>query len=168
MRLYIAEKPSMARAIADELGAKGKKEGYIEVRDGVVSWCVGHILGQAPPDAYDPRYKEWNEKDLPLIPERWKLIIGKGMSGQLGVLKKLIGEASEIVNAGDPDREGQLIVDEVLEHLGNKKPVRRLWLSSLDSKSVREALSSMKSNADPVYVALRESAVARSRADWLV
>ena len=168
MRLYIAEKPSMGRAIAEELGIRGKKDGFIEVRDGVVSWCVGHLLSQAPPDHYDPRYREWNEADLPLIPPNWKLVVGKGMAGQFGILKKLINQADEIVNAGDPDREGQLIVDEVLEYLGNKKPVRRLWLSALDPKSVRDALSRMAPNSDPKYVSFREQALARSRADWLV
>lgn len=166
MRLFIAEKPSMARNIAECLDPQGKKDGYIEIKGGAVSWCVGHILSQAPPDHYDPKYREWNESDLPIIPSKWRLIVSKGMTGQLGILKKLLGQADEIVNAGDPDREGQLIVDEVLEYLGNRKPVRRLWLASLDTKSVREALTSMKSNAE--FTALRESALARSRADWLV
>ncbi|MHB1287269.1 MAG: DNA topoisomerase III [Leptospirales bacterium] len=166
MRLFIAEKPSMARNIAECLDPQGKKDGYIEIKGGAVSWCVGHILSQAPPDHYDPKYREWNESDLPIIPSKWRLIVSKGMTGQLGTLKKLLSQADEIVNAGDPDREGQLIVDEVLEYLGNRKPVRRLWLASLDTKSVREALTSMKSNAE--FTALRESALARSRADWLV
>ncbi|MHB1511596.1 MAG: DNA topoisomerase, partial [Acidimicrobiales bacterium] len=81
MRLFIAEKPSMARNIAECLDPQGKKDGYIEIKGGAVSWCVGHILSQAPPDHYDPKYREWNESDLPIIPSKWRLIVSKGMTG---------------------------------------------------------------------------------------
>ena len=167
MRLFIAEKPSLARAIADGVGSLHKKDGYIECRDDtIVTWCFGHILAQLNPDELDTRYKTWNMDDLPIIPHPWKLKVKPDAKKQFQVIKGLIGKADLIVNAGDPDREGQLLVDEVLEYVGNKKPVKRILLNALDDKSVKEALNGLRDNED--FRGLRNSALARSHADWLV
>ena len=117
MRLFIAEKPSLARAIADVLPKPHRKgDGFIECGNGqVVTWCIGHLLEQAQPDAYDSRYARWNLADLPIVPEKWQLQPRPSVTKQLNVIKRFLHEASEIVQAGDPDREGQLLVDEVLD-----------------------------------------------------
>ena len=119
MKLYIAEKPSLARAIADALPKPQKKqEGYIELANGdCVSWCIGHLLEQAEPDDYDASFKKWRFEHLPIVPEQWQLKPKAKTRKQLTVLKKLIKQASIIIHAGDPDREGQLLVDEVIEQV---------------------------------------------------
>lgn len=116
MRLFIAEKPSLARAIADVLPKPHQRQdGFISCGGGqVVTWCVGHLLEQAQPEQYDPRFAKWNLGDLPIIPEKWQLKPRDSVAKQLNVIKRLLGEAAEVVHAGDPDREGQLLVDEVL------------------------------------------------------
>ncbi|KJF95446.1 DNA topoisomerase III [Photobacterium angustum] len=170
-RLYIAEKPSLGRAIAAVLPRPHKNNnGYIEVGNGdIVTWCIGHLLEQVEPDAYNERYKKWNLNDLPIIPEKWQLIPRKAAKQQLAVIKKLAKSASEIVHAGDPDREGQLLVDEVIDYAKlpatKKKTALRLLISDLNPAAVKKALSSMRSNHD--FVPLSVSALARSRADWL-
>ena len=167
MRLYIAEKPSMGREIAKCLkGPARSGNGFIETSEGVVTWCYGHILRQAEPEEYDAAYKKWTENVLPIVPETWKLIISESSAQQFGIVKNLIAKADEIVHAGDPDREGQLLVDEVLDFVGNKKPVKRLLLNALDEKSVKEALADLRDNRD--FAPLKMSALARARADWLI
>lgn len=166
MRLFIAEKPSLARAIAQGLGNGKKENGCIVCGDDTVTWCFGHILEQYDPDEYDEKYKHWNLEDLPIIPDVWKLNVKKDAAAQFKIIKGLIGKAEIIVNAGDPDREGQLLVDEVLEYVHNKKPVQRILLNALDDKSVKEALNDLRNNED--FLGLKNSALARSRADWLV
>ena len=113
MRLFIAEKPSLGRAIADGLGKCEKKDGHIVLNGGedVVTWCFGHILEQFGPDDYDQKYKDWRLEDLPIVPDQWKMRVKKDAKQQFAVVKELIGKADFIVNAGDPDREGQLLVD---------------------------------------------------------
>ncbi|MFK0572561.1 DNA topoisomerase III [Endozoicomonas sp.] len=171
MRLFIAEKPSLGRAIADVLKKPIKKqEGYIESASGdVVTWCIGHLLEQEEPDAYDPAYKTWKLEHLPIVPQQWRLKPRKGVRSQLTVIGKLLKRADIIVNAGDPDREGQLLVDEVLDYLKlslqRKKEVRRLLISDLNPSAVSQALGRMRSNQE--FVPLAVSALARSRADWL-
>jgi DNA topoisomerase-3 len=133
MRLFIAEKPSVAKAIAGELGVTGKGDGYIECGGDKVTWCFGHMLEQADPDEYTPDdvptgksgKKLWRVDELPIIPQTWILHPKDDAKKQLAVIGKLLKEAKEIVNAGDPDREGQLLVDEVLEHFKSSKPTRR-------------------------------------------
>lgn len=168
MQLFIAEKPSLARAIAQGIGKGDRKNGYIELDGGntIVTWCFGHILEQYNPDEYDEKYKHWNMADLPIIPEHWKLKVRKDAKDQFKVIKELASKADSIVNAGDPDREGQLLIDEVLDYIGNKKPVLRILLNALDDKSVKEALHDLRHNGD--FLGLKNSALARSRADWLV
>lgn len=166
MRLIIAEKPSLARAIADALpGTVSREEGALRVGDTRVSWCFGHLLEQAAPDAYDPRYKQWRLDHLPIVPERWQLAPRPKARGQLKVLRSLLKQASEVVHAGDPDREGQLLVQEVIEHLGWRGPVARLLISDLNRPAVQRALARLEDNH--TYQPLYRAAEARSRADWL-
>ena len=171
MRLFIAEKPSLGRAIADVLPRPHKKgEGYIEAANGdVVSWCIGHLLEQAEPDAYDPAYKQWRLEHLPIVPEQWVLEPKAKTRKQLTVLRKLVKSADQLVHAGDPDREGQLLVDEVFGYLkvpeAKKKAIQRCLISDLNPAAVKRALASLRSNTE--FLALSVSALARSRADWL-
>ncbi|MGL5390184.1 MAG: DNA topoisomerase 3, partial [Shewanella sp.] len=171
MILYIAEKPSLGRAIADVLPKPHKKgEGFIQAANGdCVSWCVGHLLEQAQPDAYDPQYKSWKLEHLPIVPQKWQLIPKAATRSQLAVLKKWIKQASHLVNAGDPDREGQLLVDEVIAYLGvtgdKLQQTQRLLISDLNPQAVKRALTQLRSNRE--FIPLSTSALARSRADWL-
>ena len=171
-RLFIAEKPSMGRAIAQGLEALGDKsrsaDGCIHVGSDTVTWLFGHILEQYSPDEYDEKYKRWHIEDLPIVPSVWKLKVKPDAKKQYKIVSALAKEADEIVHAGDPDREGQLLVDELLAHIGvlKTKPVKRILLNALDVKSVQEALRHIRPNDE--FVGLRNSALARSRADWLI
>ncbi|MEN9532761.1 MAG: topoisomerase [Pseudomonadota bacterium] len=169
MRLFIAEKPSLGRAIADVLPKPHKKgEGFIETAQGdVVTWCIGHLLEQAEPDAYDAAFKQWRMEQLPIIPTQWQLVAKPKTKTQLSVIKRLIKQADCVVNAGDPDREGQLLVDEVIDFLGYPKTrlVQRCLISDLNPPAVRRALDKLRDNKE--FVPLAVSALARSRADWL-
>lgn len=170
-RLYIAEKPSLGRAIAAVLPRPHKNNnGYIETGNGdIVTWCIGHLLEQVEPDAYDEKYKKWNMTDLPIIPEQWQLSPRKSAKQQLAVVRKLAKQATDIVHAGDPDREGQLLVDEVIDYVKvsakKKTAIQRLLISDLNPAAVKRALSTMRSNRE--FIPLSVSALARSRADWL-
>lgn len=170
-RLFIAEKPSLGRAIASALPKPHKNDqGFIRCGNGdIVTWCIGHLLEQVEPDAYDDRYKKWNLGDLPIVPEQWQLRPRKSSSKQLTVIRKLLKSASDIVHAGDPDREGQLLVDEVIDYCKvsktKKSAMQRLLISDLNLPAVKRALTTMRSNRD--YIPLSVSALARSRADWL-
>lgn len=174
MRLFIAEKPSVARVIAGELGITCKGDGFIECGSDKVTWCFGHMLEQADPDEYTPEEvprgqsgkKVWRVDELPIIPQSWLLKPKDDARKQLGVIGGLIKEAKEIVNAGDPDREGQLLVDEVLEHFRNSKPVRRFWVSAQDAVSVKRGLAALKENDS--YAGWSDAARGRQRADWLI
>lgn len=171
MKLYIAEKPSLGRAIADALPKPHKKhDGYIEVANGdCVSWCIGHLLEQAEPDDYDERFKKWQFEHLPIVPEHWQLKAKPKTRKQLTILKKLIKKATTLVHAGDPDREGQLLVDEVIEQAkisqAKKQNIQRLLISDLNLTAVKKSINSMRANRD--FIPLSVSALARSRADWL-
>jgi len=174
MRLFIAEKPSVAKAIAAELGITGKAEGFIDCGNDKVTWCFGHMLEQAEPDEYTPDNvprtkagkKIWRVDELPIIPTDWLLKPKTDAKKQLAIIGKLIKQAIEIVNAGDPDREGQLLVDEVLEHFNNNKPVKRFWVSAQDKVSIQRGLAALKANQD--YAGWANAARGRSRADWLI
>lgn len=176
-RLFIAEKPSVGKAIAEALGKTKSDKGFCETKSGdIVTWCFGHLMELATPDVYLPDdvpttskgSKIWREQDLPIVPEKWKIIVKSDCKAQFTVIKKLAQKASvkTIVNCGDPDREGQLLVDEVLSFIGNKKPVLRYWASAVDSASVKKALSSLESNDK--YAGMRYAALGRSHADWLI
>lgn len=170
MKLYIAEKPSLGRAIADVLPGGKRGDGFIKLSNGdVVSWCVGHLLVQAEPHKYDAAFKSWKIQHLPIIPVEWKLEPRKECKAQIAVLRKLVKEADQIVHAGDPDREGQLLVDEVINYLKVSKSkrdnIQRLLINDLNPDAVKRALNHLEKNTK--YYPLSISALARSRADWL-
>lgn len=171
MKLYIAEKPSLGRAIAAALPKPQKNhQGYIALANGdVVSWCIGHILEQANPENYDPAFKKWQMAHLPIVPEQWQLKPKTQTRAQLTVLRKLVKQADAIIHAGDPDREGQLLVDEVIDFLKvpaqKKQNIQRLLISDLNLPAVKRSLANLQSNQ--LYMPLSISALARSRADWL-
>ena len=171
MILYIAEKPSLGRAIADALPRPHKKgDGCIYVGNGdVVSWCIGHLLEQAQPEAYNPIFKKWAVEHLPIVPDQWKLEIKPKTRKQFTILKKLIKQADILVNVGDPDREGQILVDEVISFskVSNTKRslVKRCLISDLNINAVKKSLDNLRDNSD--FIPLATSALARARADWL-
>lgn len=170
MRLFIAEKPSLARAIASVLsGSREDMTGYIRVGQDCVTWCYGHLLELAEPKEYDPAWAKWNTDHLPYKIREWRVRPKStdGVLSQLKVIQKLLSEAKEVVNAGDPDREGQMLVDEILDHFGvTGIPVKRLLLNATDPGSARKAVASLRQNKE--FGNLYESAKCRSRADWLV
>ena len=157
----------MARELARCLpGPIKRSNGYIETGGGTVTWAYGHVLQQAEPQDYDGKYKRWRAEDLPIVPTTWKLLISPASKDQFSLICRLIEQADTIVNAGDPDREGQLLIDEILDYVGNKKPVQRILLNALDDKSIKESLEDLRDNKQ--FFHLKESALARSRADWLI
>lgn len=177
MRLFIAEKPSLAKAIYTELGVVNRGDGYMECRGGdIVTWCFGHLLEQAEPDAYLPDSvpktkkgkKIWRMEDLPIFPREWinEVKPDKGVKKQYSTIKKLLAKSASVVNAGDPDREGCLLIDEILVKCKYKKPVQRFWASAIDPASIRKALANLKPNAN--YKGMSNAALARSRSDWLL
>ena len=171
MRLFIAEKPSLGRAIADVLPKPHQRgDGFIKCgNDDVVTWCVGHLLEQAEPDAYDPKFKQWRLEHLPIIPEKWILLPRKEVKKQLSVVEKLIHQADVLVNAGDPDREGQLLVDEVFSYANlsaeKRDGILRCLISDLNPSAVEKAVQKLQPNRH--FIPLAISALARARADWL-
>ncbi len=168
MRLFIAEKPSLALAIANGLGNPIRHDGYYDCGSDIVTYCFGHIMQQYNPDEYDEKYKVWAMDTLPIKPEKWKLKVSPSCKKQYKIIKQLAEKADIIVNAGDPDREGQLLVDEVLNEFGllQQKKIQRILLNALDEKSVKTALKDLRDNKE--FSGLRNSALARSRADWLI
>ena len=166
MRLFLCEKPSQAKDIAAVLGASRRGDGCWVGPNATVTWCIGHLLETAPPDAYDERYKRWVLADLPIIPEKWKMRVKPKTASQFKAVKRLLGEASELVIATDADREGEMIARELLDHCRYRGPVQRLWLSALDDASIRKALAAIKPGAETFN--LYHSALGRSRADWLI
>lgn len=170
MRLFIAEKPSLGRAIARYLPNAGRPVGspttHLVCGPDVVTWCFGHLLEPVDPEGYGAEYKAWSFDTLPILPEHWKLEPRRDAQGQIKTIRGLLRECTAVIHAGDPDREGQLLVDELLDWLGNRKPVRRLWLAALDETSVRKALADLRDNS--CYTGLKAAAEARQRGDWLV
>ena len=166
MRLFLCEKPSQAKDIAAVLGASRRGDGCWVGANATVTWCIGHLLETAPPDAYDERYKRWVLADLPIIPAKWKMRVKPKTASQFKAVKRLLGEASELVIATDADREGEMIARELVEHCRYRGPIQRLWLSALDDASIRKALAALKPGAETFN--LYHSALGRSRADWLI
>ncbi|MFA0940991.1 DNA topoisomerase III [Pseudomonas tremae] len=166
MRLYLCEKPSQGKDIAAVLGAKTRGNGCIKGPGVVVTWGIGHLLETAAPDAYGDHLKNWSLDTLPILPAQWKVIVKPKTASQFKVVKQLLKEATELVIATDADREGEMIARELLEYCGYRGPIQRLWLSALNEASIRQALNSVKQGAEtyPLYL----SALARSRADWLI
>lgn len=168
MKLVIAEKPSVAQAIAHVLGATARKDGYTEGGGWLVSWCVGHLVGLAPADAYDPRYSKWAYDDLPIVPECWQFAADRDKEKQLAVLRALMGreDVDAVVCATDAGREGQLIFQLVYDFCGCKKPTLRLWISSMEETAIKDGFAALKDGA--AYESLYRSALCRAQADWLI
>ncbi|MCQ2507329.1 MAG: DNA topoisomerase 3 [Dorea sp.] len=168
MYLVIAEKPSVARSIAEVLGADKRKDGYLEGNDCIVSWCLGHLAGFAYPERYDDRYKNWNFEDLPIIPQQWKVEVASDKKDQFYVLKKLLNQPGidYVVNACDAGREGELIFKHVYDLSRSRLPMKRLWISSLEDAAIREGFNHLKTAEECRN--LSNAAVCRSQADWLI
>ena len=168
MKLVIAEKPSVAMSLAAVLGANEKKDGYMEGGGYLVSWCVGHLLELAQPEAYGKRYARWGYGDLPILPEEWKYEVSKDKKKQLDLLCRLMKDkrVDSVVCATDAGREGELIFRLVYEHAGCKKPMERLWISSMEDAAIRDGFEHLRPGSD--YDKLYDAAVCRAEADWLI
>ena len=168
MRVILAEKPSVAQSIAAVLGVNQKRNGYLQGENDLVSWCIGHLIELAPPEIYDARYAKWRREDLPIVPSVWESVVSDGTKKQFAVLKELLNRADvdEVVCATDAGREGELIFRMAYEKTGCAKPVKRLWISSLEESAIREGFRALKPGT--VYDALYRAALCRARADWLV
>mgnify|MGYP003174284217 FL=1 len=168
MRLVIAEKPSVAQSLSAVIGANARKDGYLEGNGWRVSWCVGHLAGLADADSYDPKYAKWRYDDLPILPSDWKMSVGRDKKKQFDILKKLLcaPDVTEVVNACDAGREGELIFRNVYELAGCRKPMKRLWISSMEDSAIREGFENLRPGAD--YDGLHQAALCRAKADWLV
>src|ERR671916_3394027 len=168
--LVIAEKPSVGRDLARVLpGAFQKHEGYLEGPEHVITWAVGHLVQLAEPDEYDPKYKNWRMADLPIVPDRFKLEVRDERSRkQMTVITRLLQrkDVEEIVNACDAGREGELIFAWTLEKSGVRKPVKRLWLSSMTVSAIKQAFASLRPAEE--FAKLEQAARSRSEADWIV
>ena len=164
----MTEKPSVAISYAKILGVHGRQDGYLEGNGYLVSWCVGHLVKLAPPSAYGEQYVKWNIADLPILPEKWQYLVSASTKKQFGILKKLMHRAdvNTVVNSCDAGREGELIFRLVYEQAGCKKPVSRLWLSSMEDSAVRAGFANLKPSTE--YDALYQAALCRERADWMV
>ena len=166
--MIVTEKPSVAISYAKILGVHGRQDGYLEGNGYLVSWCVGHLVELAPPSAYGEQYVKWNIADLPILPEKWQYLVSASTKKQFGILKKLMHRAdvNTVVNSCDAGREGELIFRLVYEQAGCKKPVSRLWLSSMEDSAVRAGFANLKPSTE--YEALYQAALCRERADWMV
>lgn len=166
MNLYFCEKPSQGRDIAAELGVTGKGDGYINVRDGVVTWAIGHLLELQPPDHYGEQWRRWSVAPLPIVPDRFEMSDKQSSRKQLRTVGQLLRKADTVIVATDADREGEMIAREVMDYFGYKGKIKRLWLSALDPESVRKALGKLRDGN--ATVSLYHAARARSCADWVV
>ena len=168
MKLVIAEKPSVAQSLAAVIGAVTRKDGYLEGNGWYVSWCLGHLAGLADADTYNPDYAKWRYDDLPILPEHWRFTITKGKREQFDVLRTLLRQedVTEVINACDAGREGELIFRTVYCMAGCTKPMKRLWISSMEDSAIREGFANLRPGAD--YDGLHQAALCRAKADWLV
>ena len=166
--LILAEKPSVGRDIANALNLQQKSNGYIEGKQYIVTWALGHLVTNATPEQYNPSYKEWNLEDLPIIPKKMKTVVISKTNRQFKVVKSLILDKNvkEIIIATDAGREGELVARLILDKVGNKKPIKRLWISSVTKKAIQEGFKQLKNGN--AYQNLYKAALARSEADWIV
>ncbi len=166
MRLFLCEKPSQGKDIGRILGATQRGEGCLNGSGVTVTWCIGHLVEAAAPEVYDAALKRWSLEQLPIIPQQWRVEVKPKTATQFKVVKALLAKATHLVIATDADREGELIAREIIELCGYRGPIERLWLSALNDASIRTALGKLRPSVDtlPMYY----SALARSRADWLV
>ena len=166
--LVVAEKPAVAMSYAKVLGAANRQDGYLEGNGYLVSWCVGHLVELAPPNVYDAKYVKWSIADLPILPQKWQYLVSASTKKQFGILKDLMNrpDVDSIVNSCDSGREGELIFRLVYQQVGCKKPVSRLWLSSMEENAIREGFAHLKPSTE--YDALYNAALCRERADWMV
>ena len=168
MQLVIAEKPSVAKSIAEVLGALDRQDGYFEGGGYLVSWCVGHLIELAQPESYGEQWKKWTYESLPVNPEHWQYEIKEDTNEQYDVLYGLLHDSrvDEVVCATDAGREGELIFRLVYELAGSNKPMKRLWISSMEESAIRDGFENLKPGSD--YDHLYHSALCRQEADWLV
>ena len=168
MQLVIAEKPSVARSIAAVIGATDRQEGYLQGNGYLVSWCIGHLVSFADAGMYDKRFRKWRYEDLPIIPESWRLTVPPDKRERFDTLRTLLRseEVSEVINACDAGREGELIFRTVYHLAGCTKPMKRLWISSMEDSAIREGFAHLKPGRD--YDPLHQSALCRAKADWLI
>lgn len=168
MRLIIAEKPSVAESIAKVLGITNKKNGYIIGNDYIISWCVGHLVSLASADTYHAKYSKWNYQDLPIIPQEWQYTVNINTKKQFEILKELIAkkEVTELICATDAGREGELIFRLVYQKCNCKKPVKRLWISSLEDSAILKGMAELENSQK--YDSLYDAALCRAKADWLI
>lgn len=168
MQLVITEKPSVAMSIAKVLGVKNKQNGYMEGNGYIISWCVGHLVGLVSPEIYDEKYKRWNIEDLPIFPKEFKHYVLPKVKKQFSILKILMNrkDINEVINACDAGREGELIFRLVYKQAKCKKDIKRLWISSMEDRAIKEGFENLKEGHD--YDNLFASATARAKADWLV
>ena len=166
--LVIAEKPSVAQSYAKNLSAYKREDGYLEGESCIVSWCLGHLAEYAQPEEYDPKYGKWQFDDLPILPETWKLKVSKDKKKQFEVIKTLMNrsDVEYLVNGCDAGREGELIFQRVYDLAGCRKPVKRLWISSMEDAAIQKGFQTMKSEEE--YKNLCMAAVCRAQADWLI
>lgn len=166
MRLFLCEKPSQGKDIGRILGATQRGDGCFSGSGVTVTWCIGHLVEAAPPEVYDAALKRWSIEQLPIIPQHWRVEVKPKTAAQFKVVKALLSKATHLVIATDADREGELIAREIVDLCGYKGPIERLWLSALNDASIRAALGKLRPSAEtlPMYY----SALARSRADWLM
>ncbi|QWF40482.1 DNA topoisomerase III [Bordetella hinzii] len=166
MRVFLCEKPSQGKDIARVLGAGQRGNGCYSGAGVVVTWCIGHLVEAVPPEGYGEQYKRWALEQLPILPERWRVEPKAATAAQFKVVQQFVAKASESVIATDADREGEMIAREIIDLCGYRGPIQRLWLSALNDASIRKALGALKPSAEtlPLYF----SALARSRADWLI
>ena len=166
MRVFLCEKPSQGKDIARVLGAGQRGNGCYSGAGVVVTWCIGHLVEAVPPEGYGEQYKRWALEQLPILPERWRVEPKAATAAQFKVVQQFVAKASELVIATDADREGEMIAREIIDLCGYRGPIQRLWLSALNDASIRKALGALKPSAEtlPLYF----SALARSRADWLI
>lgn len=168
MKLIITEKPSVAKSIASALGVTSRADGYFEGGGWLISWCIGHLVGLADAAAYDDRYKKWRYEDLPILPDPFRYVVSEEKAAQFHILRSLMErpDVTELVNACDAGREGELIFRLVYEAAGCTKPFSRLWISSMEDAAIRDGFSDLRPGRD--YDSLYQSALCRQKADWLI